>query len=132
MEHMSTQDELTGEPSKPNPKCAAPPQPIALTPAELKRLIKQTTQQEETILEEAGTKDSDAPWTAGPAGAGSASSNQYNMGRTSRHAQKKQSQPSMKNVLPNLPAHKFKHYMIPQQANQHMSPPEEKAADLLE
>eukprot|EP00957_Ditylum_brightwellii_P073364 5575778-Ditylum_brightwellii.AAC.1 len=57
MEHMSTQDELTGEPSKPNPKRTAPPQPIALTPAELEWLIKQTIQQEETIPEEAGIKD---------------------------------------------------------------------------
>eukprot|EP00957_Ditylum_brightwellii_P180292 13734222-Ditylum_brightwellii.AAC.1 len=58
MEYMSTQDELTGEPSNiPNPKRAAVPQPIALMPAELERLIKQTIQQEETTPEEAGIKD---------------------------------------------------------------------------
>eukprot|EP00957_Ditylum_brightwellii_P055598 4213299-Ditylum_brightwellii.AAC.1 len=57
MEYRSTQDELAGEPSNmPNPKCAPPPQPIALTPAELERLIKQTIQQEETIPEEADIK----------------------------------------------------------------------------
>eukprot|EP00957_Ditylum_brightwellii_P174925 13319755-Ditylum_brightwellii.AAC.1 len=57
MEHMSTQNMLTGESSKPNPKHTAPPQPIALTPAELDRLITQTIQQEDTIPEEAGIKE---------------------------------------------------------------------------
>eukprot|EP00957_Ditylum_brightwellii_P068500 5200260-Ditylum_brightwellii.AAC.1 len=57
MEHISTQNKLTGEPSKLNPKRAAPLQPIALTPAELDRLITQTIQQEETIPEEAGIKE---------------------------------------------------------------------------
>eukprot|EP00957_Ditylum_brightwellii_P117469 8959289-Ditylum_brightwellii.AAC.2 len=38
----------------------------------------------------------DAPWTAGPAGAGSASSSQSVMVCTSQHAHKKQLQPSMR------------------------------------
>eukprot|EP00957_Ditylum_brightwellii_P001729 133413-Ditylum_brightwellii.AAC.1 len=33
--------------------------------------------------------------------------------------------------LADLPTHKFKHYMIPSQANHHVPPPNEKAADLL-
>eukprot|EP00957_Ditylum_brightwellii_P104750 7983144-Ditylum_brightwellii.AAC.1 len=58
MEYMSMQDEPTGKFSNiPNPKRAAPPLPIALTPAELEQLIKQTIHQEETIPEEAGIKD---------------------------------------------------------------------------
>eukprot|EP00957_Ditylum_brightwellii_P039546 2991913-Ditylum_brightwellii.AAC.1 len=32
----------------------------------------------------------------------------------------------------DLPIHKFEHYMIPSQANHHVSPPNAKAADLLE
>eukprot|EP00957_Ditylum_brightwellii_P103318 7874267-Ditylum_brightwellii.AAC.1 len=58
MEYTSMQDELIGEPSNiPNPKRSAPPQSIALMPAGLEWLIKQTIQQEETIPEEAGIKD---------------------------------------------------------------------------
>eukprot|EP00957_Ditylum_brightwellii_P199186 15184115-Ditylum_brightwellii.AAC.1 len=35
-------------------------------------------------------------------------------------------------VMADLPAHLFEHYMIPQQANPQEPPPEETAADLLE
>jgi hypothetical protein len=54
---MSTQIQTTRDPIQPTKTLAAPPQPIALTPAELDRLVKQTIQQEETIPEEAGIKE---------------------------------------------------------------------------